>query len=362
MRVYVSSTFEDLKEHRVLVVQILRQLGHDVVAMEDYVSESAVPLTKVLEDVGECDALIEIVAWRYGYTPKKGPAVPGATPGKTSISEYEYRKAVASSRPVLAFLVDERTPWPAHFIDGLHDATGAAGVRAFRAELQRERLVAYFTTPDSLASRVSAAVGALGMRKEVRRQIITPISATHLNAFTAPTYLSDSHTMPIVDMVGQREPPLAACISLATEWWSTRLYLLAAVGQALGNLSRIVFLDDERFIGMASATSVRNALRRIHPQAEQFERTVLSVGPGSDVRDTARGWLERDWNKILRAKPGDSAPERRVKLSVTPQNLRLWLGEAFLETPVRVEGIETTTAIDLLRILDYPNDFVPVVA
>jgi hypothetical protein len=235
-------------------------------------------------------------------------------------------------------------------------------VRAFRSELQRERLVGYFTTPDSLASRVSAAVGSLGMRKEFRRQIITPISAAHLSVFTAPTYLSDSHTMPIVDMVAEPKPPVAACISLATEWWSTRLYLLAAVGQALGNLSRIVFLDNETFIGMASAVSVRNALRRIHPQADQFERTVLSCGHGTDVRDTARTWLERDWNKILGAKPGDPAPEQRVKLSVTPQNLRLWLGEAFLETPVAVDEIETTTAIDLLRILDYPNDFVPVIA
>ena len=38
----------------------------------------------------------------------------------------------------------------------------------------------------------------------------------------------------------------------------------------------------------------------------------------------------------------------------------MWLGESLIETPVRVEDIESASAVDLLRILDFPNDFVPV--
>ena len=38
-RVYVSSTFEDLKEHRECVYHQLRLVNHDVIAMEDYVAQ-----------------------------------------------------------------------------------------------------------------------------------------------------------------------------------------------------------------------------------------------------------------------------------------------------------------------------------
>jgi len=41
MRIFVSSTFEDLREHREAAIRGLRQLGHDVVAMEDFTAMSA---------------------------------------------------------------------------------------------------------------------------------------------------------------------------------------------------------------------------------------------------------------------------------------------------------------------------------
>tara|TARA_Y100000588_G_scaffold330024_1_gene366651 strand:- start:337 stop:531 length:195 start_codon:yes stop_codon:yes gene_type:complete len=37
--------------------------------MEDYVSDSAIPLEKVLEDIDSCDAYVGIFAWRYGFIP-----------------------------------------------------------------------------------------------------------------------------------------------------------------------------------------------------------------------------------------------------------------------------------------------------
>ena len=38
MRIFVSSSFEDLREHRAAAIRALRQLGHEVVAMEDMIS------------------------------------------------------------------------------------------------------------------------------------------------------------------------------------------------------------------------------------------------------------------------------------------------------------------------------------
>src|SRR5438874_786088 len=119
MRVFVSSSFEDLRDHRAAAIRVLRQLGHDVVAMEDLVAGAAVPLKRVLEDVKRCDVYVGIFAWRYGFVPKVSadasmnpPAVQGAVPGGTSITHYEYLQGKALGLEILAFLLDESYPWP----------------------------------------------------------------------------------------------------------------------------------------------------------------------------------------------------------------------------------------------------------
>src|SRR5215472_5405805 len=101
MRIFVSSSFEDLKEHRAAAIRVLRQLGHDVLAMEDMIAGSSAPLLKVLEMVDRSEAYVGIFAWRYGYVPTPGPepstvnipVVEGADYGQTSITHYEYLRA-----------------------------------------------------------------------------------------------------------------------------------------------------------------------------------------------------------------------------------------------------------------------------
>src|SRR5271166_1072000 len=157
MRIFVSSSFEDLKKHRDAAIRVLRQLGHEVVAMEEMVAGVAAPLSKVNEMVDRSEAYVGLFAWRYGYIP---PLSPDA---ETSITHYEYLRAVQRKLPVMAFLLDEHYPWPPQLIDGF-DMTRAQAppnadkIRALRLLLQQERVVSWFTTPTDLEARVSAAV------------------------------------------------------------------------------------------------------------------------------------------------------------------------------------------------------------
>ena len=57
-KIYLSSTFEDLRTHREAVYRVLRQLRHDVVSMEDYVASPQRPLDKCLADVAACQAYV----------------------------------------------------------------------------------------------------------------------------------------------------------------------------------------------------------------------------------------------------------------------------------------------------------------
>jgi hypothetical protein len=99
-RIYVSSTFVDLREHRAKVIETLRQLGHDVVAMENYVADVQIPLEKCLDDVSSCDMYVGVFGWRYGYIPDDDAM-------GLSITEYEYRCAEQKEMPRLVFILDE---------------------------------------------------------------------------------------------------------------------------------------------------------------------------------------------------------------------------------------------------------------
>lgn len=80
------------------------------------------------------------------------PVVEGAVDGETSITHYEYLRAVQHKLPVMAFLLDEHYPWPPQLIDGFDTTRAQApanadNIRALRLLLQQERVVSWFTTP-----------------------------------------------------------------------------------------------------------------------------------------------------------------------------------------------------------------------
>jgi Domain of unknown function (DUF4062)/HEAT repeats/NACHT domain len=152
-RIYISSTYGDLQAHREKVYRVLRQLGHDVIAMEDYVAADERPVDKCLADVGSCDLYLGIFAHRYGYVPAHD------NPASRSITELEYRHAVARNIPRLAFLLDLKTAWPPGDMDVFTgDGDRGARIKTLRDELEQDRLASYFSSPDDLAQKVSVAV------------------------------------------------------------------------------------------------------------------------------------------------------------------------------------------------------------
>jgi len=66
-KIYISSTYEDLKDYRKAVYDTLRKMQHNVIAMEDYVATDQRPVDKCLLDVSSCEVYIGIFAWRYNF-------------------------------------------------------------------------------------------------------------------------------------------------------------------------------------------------------------------------------------------------------------------------------------------------------
>jgi GTPase SAR1 family protein len=143
-KVYLSATFEDLKDYRRLAAVTLKKMGYDDMAMEYYVAEDRTSVDRCLADIDACDLYVLLVAWRYGWIP------PGAD---VSITETEYRRAVQGDKKRLVFVLDKSTPWPPDLIDD--DKTK---IKAFRQRVQDERLVAMFSSPDALAAALTNAL------------------------------------------------------------------------------------------------------------------------------------------------------------------------------------------------------------
>ena len=132
--------------------RVLRKMGHDTIAMEDYVATDQRPLDKCLGDVANCDIYVGIFAWRYGYIPPNE---------ERSITEFEFREAVSKGKPCLLFLLHEEAPWPRQLMD-----RDDSRIEALRAEVAENHMVSFFRSSDELATAVSVAVGQASKESE----------------------------------------------------------------------------------------------------------------------------------------------------------------------------------------------------
>lgn len=156
--IYLSSTYEDLKDFRSAVVQALRQSEYHVIAMEDYVATDHRPVDKCLKDVEKADIYVGVFAFRYGYIP---PAEHN-NPNGLSITELELRHAQRLKKPCLTFLADQKlSGFPAAMMDAFTgDGKTGKHIKRLRGELGRELTASFFSVPYYLASLVQAAVAS----------------------------------------------------------------------------------------------------------------------------------------------------------------------------------------------------------
>jgi hypothetical protein len=149
-KIYISSTYADLKKEREAAAKAIRRLeDRQVIAMENYVASDRRPLDKCLQDVRGSDAYVGIFAWRYGFIPDRYDK---------SITHLEYEAAKQARIPRLIFLLDENAPWPVKYVD---KGKNRQRIERLRRELMNERLVSFFDNDSELSTLVTAAVSNL---------------------------------------------------------------------------------------------------------------------------------------------------------------------------------------------------------
>jgi len=225
LTIYISSTFEDLRDFRRRVYDQLRSLRHDVIGMEDYVAADERPLVKCLRDVREADLYIGLFAWRYGYVPKT------ENPEQKSVTELEYLEAKAQGKPCLLFLLEDKVPWPPNLMDS---ATGenedGRRIKALRQTLRERALVATFKTADELAARVVAALYQWQSESAVAQA--QPSAAVEV-AIPAGERAAARNESPLLWVPGSR---LRVRFIEADAQFGTRLTRLAQIWSAYANV------------------------------------------------------------------------------------------------------------------------------
>lgn len=109
LRIFISSTAIDLLDYRNKVRDAVLRLENLPIAMETFSARDGIPATECMQMVAGADAVICIVAHRYGYVPP--PEFGGD--GERSITWLEVDAAKRAGKPVFVFLVDPAAPWTA---------------------------------------------------------------------------------------------------------------------------------------------------------------------------------------------------------------------------------------------------------
>jgi hypothetical protein len=143
-QVFVSSTFEDLREERAAVVEALLELDCIPSGMELFPRDSD-QWSLIRRVIDECDYYIVIIAGRYG----------AVGPDGKSFTQMEYEYAVLRGKPVIAFLRENPSNIPADKTD--QDVTVRSSLDRFR-DLTKTKLYKYWSSPRELSGVVSRGI------------------------------------------------------------------------------------------------------------------------------------------------------------------------------------------------------------
>jgi CheY-like chemotaxis protein len=147
MRIFLSSTFEDLIEYRAKAASAVERLGQQGIRMEVFGARPVEATTACLSEIKDSDAFIGIYAHRYGFIPHNQ---------MLSITEQEFDYASSLRKPIFCFVLDDNLPWlPRH----MESDSGGSKLRCFKKRLSQNFVIETFTTAEDLAFKISSSLG-----------------------------------------------------------------------------------------------------------------------------------------------------------------------------------------------------------
>lgn len=145
--IFISSTFEDLKNERKSIMTELWKNGFVPIGMESFSASSRKQWNIIKETLDECDYMVLIVAGRYG-------TIDSAT--GISYTEREYNYAKGMGIPVIPFIRKNTEKLSLSKIDT--DSHKRQKLESFIAKIKHSQVYDSWTNSNNLAGKVISAI------------------------------------------------------------------------------------------------------------------------------------------------------------------------------------------------------------
>jgi cellulose biosynthesis protein BcsQ len=182
IKVFISSTYEDLKEYRKAAIEVVNRYKLLPLAMEFLKSKPIEPTYICENEIEQCDLFIGIYAHRYGIIPE----------GQTkSITQMEYELAKRLGKDCLCFIIDRDFPWAPKWIE----MESYSKLVDFLLEVKNEKTFSYFKTVTDFEAQLSTSLSILiskskaspwGRSEEVSNASWVPLAPTPFIAHPFP--------------------------------------------------------------------------------------------------------------------------------------------------------------------------------
>ena len=146
-QIFVSSTYEDLKEQRDQAVKTILRMGHLPVGMEMFNAADDDQWEIIKRHIDNSDYYVLILAHRYGSEAADG----------ISYTEKEYRYALEQGVPCLGFVIDNEVHWPPGF---MAKDEQIAKLNEFKARV-KTKMVNFWKSTDNLALLISYSLSEI---------------------------------------------------------------------------------------------------------------------------------------------------------------------------------------------------------
>ncbi|MFZ2724840.1 MAG: DUF4062 domain-containing protein [Methylococcaceae bacterium] len=144
-QIFISSTYDDLKEVREEVIKTILKIRHFPIGMEMFTASDDEQWKIIQETLNDSDYYIVIIGHRYG-----------SMAGDISYTEKEYDYAKKKGIPILAFIKKRDLPTTSNERD--NHAKLTKKLDAFIKKAKGNKMCDFWTNKDDLASKIAIAL------------------------------------------------------------------------------------------------------------------------------------------------------------------------------------------------------------
>lgn len=142
-QIFISSTYDDLKEERRIVQDVILSMYQFPIGMEMFSAGDEEQWEIIKDTIDSSDYYVLIIAHRYGSKTKEG----------MGYTEKEYQYAKNKGIPILAFIMNDKVPVMPEYMEKDHDSIEK--LQLFKNDVTNGRMVQWWSSKEELSQLVT---------------------------------------------------------------------------------------------------------------------------------------------------------------------------------------------------------------